>query len=213
MDCGNPHETALDGEKVPIAWHLRPGDWAIDMERFGPQLAIMMQGILKLHARNDAHAKRIGRYLVYQYRIRAHQKTWAQPYRIETLLTGAGIEPDPDHARRFRERIESALDTLANTVEMSDGPVCIASWAYAKPIAATGRGARPGNISGAVLLGTFGDYGTGDASGVPSNWLKRSSNDPTGVPGPSAVMRVPVAVPGPYSPIPSPVSGSTSSKV
>ncbi len=30
MDCGNPHETALDGEKVPIAWHLRPGDWAIE---------------------------------------------------------------------------------------------------------------------------------------------------------------------------------------
>lgn len=52
-----------------------PGDWTIDMERFGPQLAIMMQGILKLHARNDAHAKRIGRYLVYQFRVRAAEQS------------------------------------------------------------------------------------------------------------------------------------------
>jgi len=134
------YRNSLDGEQVPIAWHLRPGDWAIEMERFTPQLATMMQGILKLHARKDAHAKRIGRYLVYQYRVRATQKTWAQPYRIETLLDGAGIEADRKNPRRFRERIEGAFDTLANTVEMGDGPACITSWKYPAPVAATGRG-------------------------------------------------------------------------
>ncbi len=134
------YRKAFDGEQVPIAWHLRPGDWAIEMERFTPQLATMMQGILKLHARRDAHAKRIGRYLVYQYRVRATQKSWAQPYRIETLLAGAGIEVDRGNPGRFRQRIESALATLANSVEMDDGPVCIASWSYPNPIAATGRG-------------------------------------------------------------------------
>lgn len=110
------YRTALDGEKVPIAWHLRPGDWAIDMERFGPQLAIMMQGILKLHARNDAHAKRIGRYLVYQFRVRAAEQSWRQPYRVETLLKGAGVDVDRKNPARFRQRVEAALDTLGSTV-------------------------------------------------------------------------------------------------
>lgn len=133
------YRTSLDGRKTPIAWHLRPGDWAIEMERFTPQLATMMQGILKLHARRDAHAKRIGRYLGSQYRIRANQKTWAQPYRIETLLDGAGVEVDRGHPDRFRQRIEAALNLLTNPVDMH-GPVCVASWKYPHPIDATGRG-------------------------------------------------------------------------
>lgn len=134
------YRTTVDGQKTPIAWNLRPGGWSRDMDRFTPQLATMMQGILKLHAKNDAHAKRIGRYLVSQYRIRAYEKSWAQPHRIKNLLSGAGIEADRKNPKRFRERIEAALDTLSNPVAMGDGPVCIEQWKYTQPVEAKGRG-------------------------------------------------------------------------
>lgn len=133
------YRTSSTGERIPIAWHLRPGDWAIELERFAPQLATMMQGILKLHARRDANAKRIGRYLVYQYRIRAHQKTWTQPSQIATLLAGAGVEIDRKNPARFRRNVEAALNVLANAEEMH-GPVCIKSWNYPAPVGVKGRG-------------------------------------------------------------------------
>lgn len=133
------YEVTLTGERVPIAWQLRPGNWARELERFTPQYAVMMQGILKLHARRDANAKRIGRYLVYQYRIRAHERSWAQPYRVCDLLTGAGIEIDRSNPGRFRKRIEAALDILANPEEMR-GPICIKVWHYPHAVAASGRG-------------------------------------------------------------------------
>lgn len=132
-------KVSLNGERVPVAWQLRPGNWARELEQFTPQYAWMMQGILQLHAHHDANAKRIGRFLVYQYRVREHERSWAQPYRVADLLSGAGIEVDRAHAGRFRERIEAALDVLANPVLM-DGPVCIQSWRYVRPVAATGRG-------------------------------------------------------------------------
>lgn len=133
------YRTSLGGERIPIAWHLRPGDWAMELEKFTPQLATMMQGILQLHARRDANAKRIGRFLVHQYRVRARQKTWDQPYRIETMLAGAGIEVDRKNPGRLRRVVEAALNVLASSDEMH-GPVCIKSWHYPNPIEAQGRG-------------------------------------------------------------------------
>lgn len=133
------YEQSLTGERVPIAWQLRPGNWARELEQFTPQYAFMMQGILKLHARRDANAKRIGRFLIYQYRVRAHERSWSQPYRICDLLAGAGIEIDRDNPKRFRGRIETALNILANPEEMR-GPVCIQSWKYPHPVEQSGRG-------------------------------------------------------------------------
>ncbi len=133
------YEQSLTGERIPIAWQLRPGNWARELEQFTPQYAFMMQGILKLHARRDANAKRIGRYLIYQYRVRAHERSWAQPYRISDLLASAGIEVDRGNAGRFRGRIETALDILANPEDMR-GPVCIQRWHYPHPVEQIGRG-------------------------------------------------------------------------
>jgi hypothetical protein len=133
------YEQSLAGERIPIAWQLRPGNWARELEQFTPQYAFMMQGILKLHARRDANAKRIGRYLIYQYRVRARERSWAQPYRICDLLASAGIEVDRGNAGRFRGRIETALNILANAEEMR-GPVCIQRWHYPNPVEQIGRG-------------------------------------------------------------------------
>lgn len=131
--------TTLSGERIPVVWNLRPGNWARELEQFTPQLAYMMQGILKLHAKNDAKAKRIGRYLIGQYRIRAHQRSWQQPYRICTLLEGAGIDIPERNGLRFRDSVEEALDVLCNPVHMN-GPICIESWKYPDFIDKTGRG-------------------------------------------------------------------------
>jgi hypothetical protein len=99
----------------------------------------MMQGILRLHAKNDRNAKRLGRFLVFQYRIRANQRSWSQPYRVADLLSGAGVSIDRKNPGRFRERIESALNVLANPGYM-EGPICVKSWRYRDQVDPGSRG-------------------------------------------------------------------------
>jgi len=100
----------------------------------------MMRGILRLHAKNDKNAKRIGRYLaLYQYPIRARHGTWKQPYSVRKLLNEAGVPIDAKNPTRFSGRIEEALDVLANPVSM-DGPVCVKSWRYLDTVDVSKRG-------------------------------------------------------------------------
>ncbi len=126
------------GEETPIAWYLRPGDWAAELEKLSPQYGVMYRSILRLNTQNDMNAWRIGNYLIEEYRIRAHQKSWAQPYRISTLLAGACIEVDRKNPKRFRDRIETALNVLANPDVME--PPVVASWKYPNFVDAKGRG-------------------------------------------------------------------------
>lgn len=130
---------ALNGHEVPVGWYLRPGDWAVELEKLSPKYGIMYRSILRLNTQNDVNAWRIANTLIEEYRIRAREQNWTQPYRVETLLAGACIEIDRKHAKRFRDRIEAALDVLANPDAMEGAPL-IASWKYPRPIAATGRG-------------------------------------------------------------------------
>lgn len=127
------YEVTLDGDRLPIAWNMRPGNWTRALEGFTQQYALMMHGILKLHSRRDRNAKRIGRYLIAQYRIRAYYKTWTQGYDVRTILSGAGIEIPTRNKPRFKQSIEAAFDTLADPVKMH-GPVCIDTWHYSRPI-------------------------------------------------------------------------------
>lgn len=129
----------LAGEEIPIAWYLRPGDWAADLEQLSPQFALTTRALLQLNIQSDMHAFNLGNYLAEEYRIRAHQRSWQQPYRIKTLLADAEIEVDRAHAGRFRQRIETALDVLTNPVDMKGTPI-IESWYYPKPIETQGRG-------------------------------------------------------------------------
>ena len=137
VDLIDIHETieevSPEGERTVLAWNLRPGNWTRALEGFTEQYALMMQGILMLHSTRERNAKRIGRYLIAQYRIRAFYKNWEQGYDVRTILDGAGI-PIPDRNKpRFKSRIEAALDTLASPQKMH-GPVCIDSWKYIRSI-------------------------------------------------------------------------------
>lgn len=126
-------EVAHDGERLPLAWNMRPGNWTRALEGFTEQYALMMHGILKLHGKRDRNAKRIGRYLIAQYRIRAYYKNWAQGYDVRTILDGAGIDIPTRNKPRFKQSFEAALDTLASSEKMH-GPVCIDTWRYSRPI-------------------------------------------------------------------------------
>ncbi|MEM8931543.1 MAG: helix-turn-helix transcriptional regulator, partial [Acidobacteriota bacterium] len=66
--------------------------------------------------------KRLIRYLSWQWRIRAGEGHYLQPYRVETLLTAADLEIG-DRPARTRERFEAALDRL-------ETDRAIAAWQY-----------------------------------------------------------------------------------
>ncbi len=125
----------LSDEQTPVAWYVRPGDWAAELAALPEQYAICMQSILRLHPHHDRHAKRIGRHLGWQFRVRANERSWAQPNRVRAMLTNAGVEIDRKNAGRFRRRIEEALDHLTRI----DPPV-IGGWRYAAPVETAGRG-------------------------------------------------------------------------
>jgi hypothetical protein len=126
-------------EERPVAWYLRAGDWAAELERFGLQYAVMTKALLQLNTQNDMHAFHLGNVLTEQYRIRANQQSWKQPYRVCKLLADAEIDVDRKNPGRFRKRIEAALDVLSNPVDMQ-GMAIIESWHYSTVVEAKGRG-------------------------------------------------------------------------
>jgi hypothetical protein len=129
----------IAGEERTLAWYLRLGDWSAELERITPQFAVTTRALLQLHTQNDAHAFNLGNCLSEQYRIRASQRSWQQPYRVRTLLADAEIELDRKNPGRFRKRIEAALDVLANRVAMQGTPI-IERWVYANVVEPKGRG-------------------------------------------------------------------------
>lgn len=126
-------------EERPVAWYLRAGDWAAELEQFGMQYAVTAKALLQLNTQNDMHAFNLGNFLTEQYRIRASQQSWKQPYRVRTLLEGAEIEVDRKNPGRFRKRVEAALDVLSNPVDMQETPI-IERWQYPDAVEAKGRG-------------------------------------------------------------------------
>lgn len=129
----------IAGEERTLAWYLRLGDWSAELERITPQFAVTTRALLQLHTQNDAHAFNLGNCLSEQYRIRASQRSWQQPYRVRTLLADAEIELDRKNPGRFRKRIEAALDVLADPVAMQNTPI-IERWIYANVVEPKGRG-------------------------------------------------------------------------
>jgi hypothetical protein len=120
------------GELIGAAWAVNLGPWAAAMDSLDPKFAHMMRGIVQLHARNDRFAKRIGRYLIWQYRIKGTKpRAWQQPYIVEHLLQAARIPIDRHRPGEFRAAIERALDILASSHSRDmNGPICIGSWRY-----------------------------------------------------------------------------------
>ncbi len=78
----------------------------------GRRVAKLPRKALEYDPYRFAVEKRLVRYLSWQWRIRAYEGTYLQPYRVETLLNAIGLEVDARRPSKLRERFEAALDRL-----------------------------------------------------------------------------------------------------
>jgi len=114
----------LDGGLDVEKFIFRPGKVFAHF-LFGPgrQSAMLSAKALAYNPYRQTWEKRLARYLSYQWRCRAHNGDYLQPFRVATLLDAAGAELDRRDPARTRARLEKALDTL-----LQDR--VIAAWQY-----------------------------------------------------------------------------------
>lgn len=114
----------LDGHIEVERFRFVPGEiFARFLLGAGRQWALLSAKALAYNPYTQTWEKRLARYLSWQWRIRAKDETYFQPYRVETLLGRAGEELNQSRPRRTQERLEKALDQL-----QTDG--VIAGWQY-----------------------------------------------------------------------------------
>jgi len=89
----------------------------------GRQTALLSAKALEFDPYRQVWEKRLTRYLSWQWRARAYNGNYFQPYRVKTLLEAVGGTPDAKKPSRTRDRLEKALDTL-----LQEG--VIAGWQY-----------------------------------------------------------------------------------
>jgi len=131
-------QSSFDGEETPVAWYLRPGDWAATLDSLTKYHALTAQSLMQLHAHDDRYTMLIGFFLLEDFRIRSEEANWRQPYRVAALLDGAEISIDKKNPARARDGIEAALDNLANPHYMNGAPI-IKCARYLDPTPRTGR--------------------------------------------------------------------------
>jgi DNA-binding XRE family transcriptional regulator len=114
----------LDGGMDVQKFIFRPGKVFAHF-LFGPgrQSALLSARALAYDPYRQTWEKRLARYLSYQWRCRAHNGDYLQPFRVLTLLEAAGAELDMRKPSRTREHLEKALDTLQQDR-------VIAAWQY-----------------------------------------------------------------------------------
>ncbi len=105
--------TPLPGTQESAGFSYRLGPWAQGSlgADGSTQLAEMNQTIIQYHAKNQRCQKRIGRYLVWIFRI----QRGGQNFEIRKLLAQSGIDVTASNRKnpgRFRDDIEKALNDL-----------------------------------------------------------------------------------------------------
>jgi DNA-binding XRE family transcriptional regulator len=126
----------LDGGMDVQKFIFRPGKVFAHF-LFGPgrQSALLSAKALAYDPYRQTWEKRLARYLSYQWRCRAHNGDYLQPFRVATLLEAVGAALDIRKPSRTRDHLEKVLNTLlASQV--------IAAWQYDRweEHLATGRG-------------------------------------------------------------------------
>lgn len=114
----------MDGTLDMQTFIFRPGKvFAHFLAGPGRQTALLSAKALHYDLNNQRWEKRLTRYVSWQWRVRAHNASYTQPYRVETLLDAVGETVDKRDPARTRNRLEKALDRLqSDTV--------IATWQY-----------------------------------------------------------------------------------
>jgi hypothetical protein len=89
----------------------------------GKQVALLAARALEYDLKSQFYEKRLARYLSWQWRIRASQLEYLQPYRVRTLLSAIDLVANSRFPSRTRDRLETALEQLQR-----DG--VIGAWQY-----------------------------------------------------------------------------------
>jgi DNA-binding XRE family transcriptional regulator len=114
----------LDNKTYYLSFSYRPGE-IFNHILLGEarQLALISQSVIRYDPYRRRWEKRLGRYLSWQWRIRARNGNYFQPIRVLTLLEAIGAAQETNRPTRLRDRLEKTLDTLA-----ADGVV--QNWQY-----------------------------------------------------------------------------------
>jgi len=117
LEVAQENDVNLFGEETPYAFSISPGDWILPtLSSATPMLARLFRCVLQQNPRyaSQRFAMRIGIYLTFQWRIRAHKRNWDQTWELRTLLGGASVPIEGDNRLygRFLDYVEEALDRL-----------------------------------------------------------------------------------------------------
>ena len=117
-------QTRLDGGFDVHKVLFRPGRVFAHF-LFGPgrQTALLAMQALRYDPYRQSWEKRLARYLSYQWRCRAQNGRYWQPFRVATLLAALGATLDPRKPSRTRAHCEKTLETLL-------GDKLLAAWQY-----------------------------------------------------------------------------------
>jgi len=117
-------QTRLDGGFDVHKFLFRPGTVFAHF-LFGPgrQTALLAVQALRYDPYRQTWEKRLARYLSYQWRCKAHEARYWQPFRVATLLEAVGVSLDHRDPVRTRTRLEKTFDTLLQDT-------LIAAWQY-----------------------------------------------------------------------------------
>jgi DNA-binding XRE family transcriptional regulator len=117
-------QTRLDGGFDVHKFLFRPGTVFAHF-LFGPgrQTALLALQALRYDPYRQTWEKRLARYLSYQWRCKAHEGRYWQPFRVATLLEAVGATLDHRDPARTHAHLEKTLDTLLQDT-------LIAAWQY-----------------------------------------------------------------------------------
>jgi DNA-binding XRE family transcriptional regulator len=117
-------QTRLDGGFDVHKFLFRPGTVFAHF-LFGPgrQTALLALQALRYDPYRQTWEKRLARYLSYQWRCKAHDGRYWQPFRVATLLEAVGATLDHRDPARTHAHLEKTLDTLLQDT-------LIAAWQY-----------------------------------------------------------------------------------
>ncbi|HYE00802.1 MAG TPA: helix-turn-helix transcriptional regulator [Alphaproteobacteria bacterium] len=116
----------LDGYMDVERFIFRPGKaFAAFLFGSGRQTGLLFQKALQYDPLRRKWEKRLTRYISWHWRAVARSGEFAQTYRVRTLLDAVGEGLNPRYPSKTRQRLEKALDTLAEDR-------VVAGWQYAR---------------------------------------------------------------------------------
>lgn len=103
----------LFGGFEPFAFRIAPGDWAAHfLGEHNRMIATLLRPVMRYDPEKQRLAMRLGIYLATQWRNRAHNQSYEQAWKVDTILSGAMITRPAHNFERFRQQFEQALDRL-----------------------------------------------------------------------------------------------------